>query len=78
MTDAAAPAQTLFRRSSLDRLFQLTGPATGALIALILLSIYNAFATNNFLAWSTLRVNLSQVSTIVLVAVGLGILLRRK
>jgi galactofuranose transport system permease protein len=44
---------------------------SGALGALILLSIYNAFFTTNFLTWATLRVNLTQVSTIVLVAIGM-------
>lgn len=41
------------------------------LFALILLSVYNAFFTTNFLTVATLRVNLTQVSTIVIVAVGM-------
>jgi len=75
MAAATATMRSALRRSSFDRLFQLAGPASGALIALILLSIYNAFATANFLAWSTLRVNLSQVSTIVLVGVGMTLVI---
>src|SRR4051812_8229186 len=71
MTDATGTIQSLRHRSSIDRLFQLTGPASGALFALIVLSIYNVFATAHFLAWSTLRVNLIQVSTIVLVGIGM-------
>ena len=42
-----------------------------ALFALILLSLYNAFFTTNFLTIATLRVNLTQVATIVIVAVGM-------
>jgi len=75
MAAATATMRRALRRSSFERLFQLAGPASGALIALILLSIYNAFATANFLAWSTLRVNLSQVSTIVLVGVGMTLVI---
>jgi ribose/xylose/arabinose/galactoside ABC-type transport system permease subunit len=52
-------------------LFRVAGPTTGAAGALILLSIYNAFFTTNFLTFATLRVNLTQVSAIVLVAVGM-------
>jgi ribose/xylose/arabinose/galactoside ABC-type transport system permease subunit len=75
MAAATATMRSALRRSSFDRLFQLAGPASGALIALILLSIYNAIGTANFLAWSTLRVNLSQVSTIVLVGVGMTLVI---
>ncbi len=42
-----------------------------ALFALIVLSIYNAFFTTNFLTIATLRVNLTQVATIVIVGVGM-------
>jgi simple sugar transport system permease protein/ribose transport system permease protein len=45
------------------------------LIALILLSIYNAIFTTNFLTLATLRVNLTQVSTVVLVAVGMTLVI---
>lgn len=54
---------------------QFAGSMSGALGALILLSIYNAFFTTNFLTWATLRVNLTQVSTIVLVAVGMTLVI---
>jgi len=63
------------KRASLPQALQLAGPASGALIALIALSIYNAFATTNFLTWSTLRVNLTQVSTIVLVGIGMTLVI---
>jgi galactofuranose transport system permease protein len=42
-----------------------------ALFALIVLSVYNAFFTTNFLTVATLRVNLTQVATITIVAVGM-------
>jgi ribose transport system permease protein len=42
-----------------------------ALFALILLSLYNAAFTTNFLTVATLRVNLTQVATIVIVGVGM-------
>lgn len=75
MTDVAAPAQPRANRSSLPQLLQVAGPASGALGALIVLSIYNVIATTNFLAWSTLRVNLTQVATILLVGVGMTLVI---
>lgn len=42
-----------------------------AIAALVLLSVYNAFFTTNFLTIATLRVNLTQVATITIVAVGM-------
>ncbi len=42
-----------------------------ALVALVVLSIYNAFFTTNFLTIATLRVNLTQVATIAIVAIGM-------
>jgi ribose/xylose/arabinose/galactoside ABC-type transport system permease subunit len=75
MASAAASARSAMRRASLPQALQFAGPASGALIGLIALSIYNAFATTNFLTWSTLRVNLTQVSTIVLVGVGMTLVI---
>src|SRR4051794_32375284 len=46
-----------------------------ALSALILISLFNALFTNNFLTWSTLRVNLTQVATIVIVGVGMTLVI---
>lgn len=63
------------RQASLPTAFDAAGAATGALFALILLSIYNAIATTNFLTWASLRVNLTQVSTIVLVGVGMTLVI---
>lgn len=47
------------------------GQTYGALVGLIVLLIYNALFTPYFLTAQTLNVNLSQVSTIVIVAVGM-------
>jgi ribose/xylose/arabinose/galactoside ABC-type transport system permease subunit len=56
---------------SLPDLVRKSSQTQRALFALILLSIYNALATTNFLTLATLRVNLTQVATIVIVAVGM-------
>lgn len=47
----------------------------GALIALALLIIFNVLFTRNFLSLQTLNVNLTQVSTIVIVAVGMTLVI---
>jgi galactofuranose transport system permease protein len=47
------------------------GQRYGALFALLLLLIYNALFTPNFLSAQTLYVNLTQVATIMIVAVGM-------
>ncbi|MEA2531084.1 MAG: galactofuranose transport system permease protein, partial [Thermomicrobiales bacterium] len=46
-----------------------------ALSALVVLSLYNAIFTNNFLTLATLRVNLTQVATIVIVGVGMTLVI---
>jgi galactofuranose transport system permease protein len=69
---SATTQRSLFRVPSA---LQFAGPMSGALIALIVLSVYNAFFTTNFLTLATLRVNLTQVSTIVLVAVGMTLVI---
>jgi len=43
----------------------------GTLIALVLLIVFNLIFTRNFATWQTLNVNLTQVCTIVIVAVGM-------
>ena len=68
---ASAPEHSV----RLPAVFRAAGPATGALAALILLSIFNAFFTTNFLTWATLRVNLTQIATIVLVGVGMTLVI---
>jgi galactofuranose transport system permease protein len=47
----------------------------GALVALLLLVLFNALFTRNFLSLQTINVNLTQVATIVIVAVGMTMLL---
>lgn len=47
------------------------GQTQGAALALLLLVLFNVAFTDNFLTWSTIRVNLSQVATITIVGVGM-------
>mgnify|MGYP001817699667 CR=1 FL=1 len=47
----------------------------GGLIALILLLVFNAFVTPNFLQLQTLFVNISQVATIAIVAIGMTLVI---
>lgn len=63
--------QPRIRSLSIFDLIRNSSQTERALFALIILSIYNAFFTTNFLTLATLRVNLTQVSTIVIVAVGM-------
>src|SRR5258708_15288780 len=43
----------------------------GTLVALVALILFNLFFTPHFVSWQTLNVNLTQVCTIVMVAVGM-------
>ncbi|AEG92857.1 ABC transporter permease [Ramlibacter tataouinensis] len=45
----------------------------GALVALVLLLLFNAFFTRDFLTLQTLNVNLSQVAQVVVVAMGMAL-----
>lgn len=47
----------------------------GALLALVLLVLFNLVWTPNFLSWQTLNVNLTQVAGIVIVAVGMTLVI---
>ncbi|HEY0004518.1 MAG TPA: ABC transporter permease [Pyrinomonadaceae bacterium] len=62
------------RRSALGRLIAL-GPTYGALIALILLVLFNAVFTRNFATASNLWNILQLVSTTVLVAIGMTLVI---
>lgn len=75
MAADAAAARAPISRLRLPAGLRVAGPASGALYALILLSIYNAFFTTGFMTWATLRVNLTQVATIVLVGVGMTLVI---
>ncbi len=51
------------------------GQTYGALLALLALVIFNVFFTRNFLTAQTLNVNLTQVSTIAIVGVGMTLVI---
>lgn len=63
------------RRFSAPRWFEALGSAQGTFVALLLLCAFNAIFTTNFFSWTTWRVNLTQVSTIVIVGVGMTIVI---
>ena len=67
-TSAAAPAST--RRNALVWLSRY-----GTLAAFLALIVFNIAVTPNFLSWQTLNVNLTQVATIVIVAVGMTLVI---
>jgi ribose/xylose/arabinose/galactoside ABC-type transport system permease subunit len=67
-TATAAPERA--RRGSLRWLSRY-----GTLVAFILLIVFNIIVTPNFLSWQTLNVNLTQVATIVIVAVGMTLVI---
>lgn len=69
--DQAASA----RRLTLPGRLGSVGQAYGALIALIVLVLYNVLFTPNFLAAQTLNINLTQVATIVIVATGMTLVI---
>ena len=47
----------------------------GTIFALVLLIIFNLVFTPNFATWQTLNINLTQVSTIVIVAIGMTLVI---
>ena len=47
----------------------------GTLVAFLALIVFNIVVTPNFLSWQTLNVNLTQVATIVIVAVGMTLVI---
>jgi len=55
--------------------FRDAGQTYGAFVALVLIVLYNAFFTRNFLTEQALRVNLTQVATIVIVATGMTLVI---
>jgi ribose/xylose/arabinose/galactoside ABC-type transport system permease subunit len=68
---ALSAPRTSGRSLALSDLIRNSSQTERALFALVLLSLYNAFFTTNFLTIATLRVNLTQVATIVIVGVGM-------
>jgi galactofuranose transport system permease protein len=71
LNQAAEPAGRL----ALPERFRNLGQTYGALAALVLLVLYNAISTPNFLTAQTLNVNLTQVATIVIVATGMTLVI---
>ena len=63
------------RRVAVPERFRNVGQTYGALIALLLLLLYNVFFTTNFLTAQTMNVNLTQVATIVIVATGMTLVI---
>jgi simple sugar transport system permease protein/ribose transport system permease protein len=63
------------RRWVLPERFRGVGQTYGALIALLLLVLFNLLFTKNFLTEQTLYVNLTQVATVVIVATGMTLVI---
>lgn len=72
-TNSIQPAPT--RTSFLPAWVLSTGQTYGAAIALLLLLLYNALFTNYFLTFQTFNIILTQVSTIVIVATGMTLVI---
>jgi galactofuranose transport system permease protein len=58
-------------RAAIPEWLRQMGQTQGAVGALLLLVLFNAIFTDNFLTWPTIRVNLTQVATITIVGVGM-------
>ena len=69
--DVQRPAGPASRRANLAGLAQ----QYGVVVALVLLVLFNAAVTPNFLSWQTVNVNLTQVCTIVIVGVGMTLVI---
>jgi ribose transport system permease protein len=67
MADAVLAPRRLHRRIVLER--------HGAPLALLILILFNAAVSPNFLTWQTLSVNLTQVCTTVIVGVGMTLVI---
>src|SRR5205085_1681248 len=63
------------RRLALPKRLNDVGQTYGALIALLLLVLYNILFTPNFLTAQTLNINLTQVAPIVIVATGMTLVI---
>jgi ribose transport system permease protein len=68
--DTSAPAERAARPNMAQFLSRY-----GTFAAFILLLLFNLIVTPNFLSWQTLNVNLTQVATIVIVAVGMTLVI---
>jgi simple sugar transport system permease protein/ribose transport system permease protein len=70
-----ASLSTVTRRLALPDEVQRLSRTYGPLAGLLLLILFNALFTRNFLTEQTLRVNLTQVATIVIVATGMTLVI---
>ncbi|WP_327008945.1 ABC transporter permease [Dactylosporangium sp. NBC_01737] len=68
MTTATVPA---FNGAAVRRLL----PLYGVYVALALLVLFNVVWTDNFLAWNNLRIQLVQVTPVVIVALGMALVI---
>jgi galactofuranose transport system permease protein len=68
--DTSAPTERAARLNMAQLLSRY-----GTFAAFILLLLFNLIVTPNFLSWQTLNVNLTQVATIVIVAVGMTLVI---
>ena len=50
-------------------------PAYGVYVALLVLVLFNVVYTDNFLEWSNLRIQLVQVTPVVIVALGMALVI---
>src|SRR3712207_1010185 len=70
-----APDRACGDRAVLPAWMRQVGHTHGAVGALLLLLLFNALFTANFLTWSTIRLNLTQVATITIVGVGMTLVI---
>jgi galactofuranose transport system permease protein len=75
MANADGAAAERPRRLVVPQRLRGVGQTYGALIALLLLILFNVLFTRNFLSLQTLYINLTQVGTIVIVAVGMTLVI---
>jgi galactofuranose transport system permease protein len=75
MANAGSTIETPGIRPVLPERLRGVGQTYGALIALLVLVLYNVLFTRNFLTAQTLNVNLTQVATIVIVATGMTLVI---
>ncbi|MEV4514552.1 ABC transporter permease [Dactylosporangium sp. NPDC049525] len=71
MTTAAASPSSSLNGATIRRLL----PAYGVYVALAVLVLFNIAWTDNFLAWSNLRIQLVQVTPVVIVALGMALVI---
>jgi len=73
--EAAPPTERPAPKAAGVQRFRRLLAKNGTLVALLLLIVFNVLRTPHFLSWQTLNVNLTQVCTIVIVAVGMTLVI---